>query len=210
MSGKKGSIAWNKGLTKETDERVSRISESNKGGVPWNKGKRGVQTAWNKGLTKETDGRVVKYAMKMSETKRQLFQNGKVVWNKGLTKEVDERVARNARSMSKTLSDGRRAGENGSNWLGGKSFEPYAPEFNGQLKAVIRERDGYQCQFCGRVEEQSSEKLSINHINYNKKDCRTRNLITLCRSCNGKANFSRDKWQFLFETLQEVRVMQCI
>jgi len=32
-----------------------------KGFIPWNKGKRGVQTAWNKGLTKESDERVKKY-----------------------------------------------------------------------------------------------------------------------------------------------------
>ena len=34
--------------------------------------------------------------------------------------------------------------------------------------------------------------LSIHHINYNKKDCRPKNLITVCRSCNSIANFDRE------------------
>ena len=38
-----------------TDEAKRKISESKKGKIPWNKGKKGLQTAWNKGLsTKKT------------------------------------------------------------------------------------------------------------------------------------------------------------
>ena len=84
--GKKGvQIPWNKGLTKETDRRVKqysdakmghevsketkeKISNSKKGTVPWNKGKRGVQIPWNKGLTME-DGRVRKNVEKMMQTR---------------------------------------------------------------------------------------------------------------------------------------------
>lgn len=40
--------AWNKGLTKDTDERMKKASDNHKGLV-----------AWNKGLTKETDSRIV-------------------------------------------------------------------------------------------------------------------------------------------------------
>lgn len=36
----------------------------NKGKIPWNKGKTGLQVAWNKGLTKDTDIRVYKYSKK--------------------------------------------------------------------------------------------------------------------------------------------------
>ena len=39
-----GAIPWNKGLTKETDERVKAQAESIKGHIPWNKGKIGVYT----------------------------------------------------------------------------------------------------------------------------------------------------------------------
>jgi hypothetical protein len=62
-------VPWNKGLTKETDERLRKAGEvqrethrKNGKRVPWNKGKNGSQVAWNKGLTKETDDRVAKMA----------------------------------------------------------------------------------------------------------------------------------------------------
>jgi hypothetical protein len=53
----KGSIPWNKGLTKETDSRVSRMGFK-EGNIPWNKGKRGLQKGWNRGLTSKTDLRI--------------------------------------------------------------------------------------------------------------------------------------------------------
>jgi len=87
----RGKPSWNKGLSKETDERLANLSKSvrlsyirkpqlrimraqsnskrnykligkkisqvlkRKGLIPWNKGKKGLQTSWNKGLTKETN-----------------------------------------------------------------------------------------------------------------------------------------------------------
>lgn len=60
----KGMPAWNKGLTKETDERVAKYS----GKPAWNRGltketdPRVAQLAWNTGLTKETDKRVAQQA----------------------------------------------------------------------------------------------------------------------------------------------------
>ena len=85
------SVAWNKGLTKETDERVKKNSEAKmgyhhtketkeklrqvnignvpinawgNGHIPWNKGLKGKQVAWNKGLDKDTDERVKQYGEK--------------------------------------------------------------------------------------------------------------------------------------------------
>ena len=48
----KGRVAWNKGLTKETDDRVAKY------GIATSKGSKG-KIPWNKDLTKETDERVV-------------------------------------------------------------------------------------------------------------------------------------------------------
>lgn len=95
------------------------------------------------------------------------------------------------------------AGKNNPCWRGGLSFEPYSTEFNNQLKEQIRERDDRLCQFCGVKE--NGRKHDVHHINYNKKDCRPKNLITVCQDCNKRANFERTKWQFLFEILQELR-----
>jgi len=60
-----------------------------------------------------------------------------------------------------------------------------------EFKDFIKERDGYRClnPFCfGNI-----HKLCVHHINYNKKDCVPENLITLCTSCNSRANKNR-KW----------------
>ena len=58
-----GNPSWNKGLTKETDIRVAKLSESKKGRTAWNKGKalsanhrkaisksHKGKTPWNKGI----------------------------------------------------------------------------------------------------------------------------------------------------------------
>jgi len=81
--GKKGlQVAWNKGLTKETDLRVKAISigvlaTGQRGRIPW-----------NKGLTKETDERVRINVESAGRTKK-----GKPSWNKGLTSESHPGVA---------------------------------------------------------------------------------------------------------------------
>jgi len=89
------------------------------------------------------------------------------------------------------------------NWQNGKSFEPYSIEFNNQLKEQIRKRDNFQCQFCGILE--NGRAHDVHHIDYVKKDCKEKNLITLYLRHNRLANYQRNKWQFLFETLQEIR-----
>ena len=88
------------------------------------------------------------------------------------------------------------------NWQGGISFEPYAPEFNRQLKELIRQRDGYKCQLCGMPECENIVKLSIHHIDYNKRNCLPLNLISLCNKCNAKVNFNRLNWGKYFKEIR--------
>lgn len=117
---KKGCIPWNKGLTKESDTRVSVYSERLKdqfknGRRTWCEGltketnasilsqsyKLKGKATWNSGLTKETDSRVLKSAESNSKAKKKLFAEGKLKnWMKGLTKETDARVAAAAKNMS--------------------------------------------------------------------------------------------------------------
>lgn len=91
-----------------------------KGNIPWNKGKKGLQTAWNKKLTKDADERVKNYAKHLSvvnkgkhfspetEFKKGIyvsvsteFKKGRTPWNDGLTKETDERVRKNAEEVKR-------------------------------------------------------------------------------------------------------------
>ncbi len=89
--------------------------------------------------------------------------------------------------LSKSIS-----GDKSHFWKGGKSFEHYSTDWNGMLKTLIRRRDSFTCQVCG------SNGFHVHHIDYNKKNCKPDNLITLCKSCHSKTNFNRDYWQKFF------------
>ncbi len=92
----------------------------------------------------------------------------------------------------------KRNGKKNPNWRGGKSFEPYPPTFNQQLKDKIRVRDKFICQLCGVPELECNRRLSIHHIDYIKENCKENNLISLCISCNGKVNTKRKYWEGYF------------
>lgn len=87
------------------------------------------------------------------------------------------------------------SGEKAYQWLGGKSFEAYGLEFNEDLREVIRNRDRRECKLCEKTELENTEKLSIHHIDYNKKNNNPNNLITLCRNCHTKTNHKREYWR---------------
>lgn len=94
-----------------------------------------------------------------------------------------------------------QSGEGNPNWQGGKSFEPYTSDFNDILKEYIRKRDNYICKNdeCGITEEEHiivlGKVLTVHHIDYNKKNCKVDNLITVCTQCNLRANYNKDYWK---------------
>lgn len=92
------------------------------------------------------------------------------------------------------------------NWLGGISFEPYGLEFNNDLRQIIKQRDGYACQLCGK--EENTRAHTPHHIDYNKNNNELTNLILLCTSCNSRVNYRRNEWQMCFEILQEIRLWE--
>lgn len=182
-----------KGVYKRTDYHKEIISNSCKGRIsPW-KGKN-LSEKHKKSLSKAT---------KRNPTKYWLGKKG--YWDsKKLSEEHRQKLSENHADVSG--KNNPMHGKNGKlspTWQNGISFEPYTPEFNGQLKRLIRQRDNRQCQLCGIPENGNAH--DIHHINYIKKDSSKRNLITLCHSHNAMANMNREKWQFLFETLQEIR-----
>jgi len=85
----------------------------------------------------------------------------------------------------------KNSGPNHPNWKGGISCEPYCDIWlDKEFKETIKARDSYKCQNpdCWGM----SDKLVIHHIDYNKKNCSPENLITLCNSCNVRANKNRE------------------
>ena len=94
----------------------------------------------------------------------------------------------------------RMSGKNHHNWQNGISKEQYAFEFNNELKEKIRKRDNYTCQLCGKTqEEELKRKLTVHHMDYDKKNSIEENLITLCNSCNIIVNYNRDDWTIYFK-----------
>jgi hypothetical protein len=86
-------------------------------------------------------------------------------------------------------------------WKGGISREikEYGYLFNRQLKEKIRVRDNFKCQICGIPELELNYRLSVHHIDYNKKNMNIDNLISLCKSCHNKTNIKREYYQELLQ-----------
>lgn len=137
---------------------------------------------------------------------------GRIPWNKGLTKETNEIIKRVSEDPERRrkIGDASRgeknyfygknmSGENNSTWRGGISFEPYGIEFNDELKKEIRSRDNHTCQLCKK--RQNGRAYDVHHIDYNKKNNDSINLITLCHSCHSKASGKREYWTDYFQTM---------
>jgi len=78
--------------------------------------------------------------------------------------------------------------DRGNNYIDGRSLEKYGTEFSKELKDRIRNRDNYECQVCKITEKEhlinSKKTLVIHHIDGNKYNNNTSNLVSLCVSCH--------------------------
>jgi len=131
------------------------------------------------------------YGKKHTEkTKEKMSQShiGIKPWNKDIPH--SEETKKKMSKVKKGKNYGM-CGENHYNWKGGISCEPYCDVWiDKEYKQSIKERDGNKClnPECNKT----TNKLCLHHIDYNKKECKPSNLITLCVSCNSKANKNRE------------------
>ncbi len=170
-------------LAKRTEVR-KKISEANKG----------------KHFSTKTEFKKGHKPSKFSEEKRIKTRRNKGWWNDSV--------------KSKKRFSERSKGEKNPSWRGGISFEPYGTDFNKELKDQIIKRDNYRCQECFKHQEElfrkvkggkiKKYKLSIHHIDYNKKNNNPNNLISLCLNCHVKTNFKRDDWTKHFKEKIEI------
>jgi len=85
-----------------------------------------------------------------------------------------------------------RPGNLNPNWKGGYTFKSYPLGWNKTFKEQIRYRDNYKCQECGCHEIECSRKLHVHHIDYNKKNIKLENLISLCHPCHAKTTATKE------------------
>ncbi|MEK7664220.1 MAG: HNH endonuclease signature motif containing protein [Patescibacteria group bacterium] len=189
MKGRK--IFWKDKISKslkghlvstETRKKLSdkfKIIAKEKGFGKWMKGKKYTKVR-NKNVSNGLKqaykaGKRRRFHFKETKEKISRSRKGKPAWNKGIF------------------------GKKSHTWKGGLSFEPYSSDWTRFLKRSIRERDQFTCQICSRKQgEEERAAFHVHHINYNKKDCRPNNLVTLCQYCHIKTNFNRNYWEKYF------------
>lgn len=162
--------------------------------------------AWNKGLTKENNEivrRLAKLKIGKKRPKHVVDKIREVHTGRKCSEETRKKLSIKFSGKDNPMYG--RCGRKAPNYKGGKSFEPYPPEFNIGLCREIRKRDNYKCKLCDKTEEEEirdiKRVLSVHHIDYNKNNCKKLNLITLCTKCNSRVNYNRSKWRNYFTTL---------
>jgi len=103
-----------------------------------------------------------------------------------------------------------KTGELASNWQNGKSYEDYGIEFNKELKQSILERDNYACQFPNCTE--IHKRLHVHHVDYNKKNNNSENLITLGTSCHTRTNGKKKRlyWTEFYQNIMICKIVECL
>ena len=189
-------VPWNKGIP-HTPEVCRKMSQDRKGkpGHPHTEeSKRKISKA-NKGKRRSLEQRqALSIAMTgkktgpMPQAHRQAISNG--LKGHDTPDWVRERISEGVRKYYRR------------NGLG--IVRIYPPEFNAILKRRIMCRDGFQCRNPGCKSTGKGRRLGLHHINYDKQDCRDENLITLCRSCNTRANYvSKHLWMLFYQFIVE-------
>ncbi len=82
--------------------------------------------------------------------------------------------------------------------------EPYCSIWTKEYINFIKERDNWKCQNtkCWKT----SKTICAHHIDYNKKNCVPENIITVCLSCNSRANANRKYWQKFYTNIMNRRI----
>lgn len=106
--------------------------------------------------------------------------------------------------LTKRNKENPMCGEDNPSWLGGKSFEPYSLEFY-RIRELILERDNFVCKLCKKqiLTQTKKEFISVHHIDYDKLNNVSENLITLCNFCNSRVNFNRVVWMTKFKEVMQ-------
>ena len=211
---------WLKGKHR-LEETKRKISESNKGKKHkpvLEETKKKISITLKKNLSWRGKPRSDETKLKISlknkgkklseETKRKIILNHRRFQSEETKRKIKEKlighkVSEETKEKISKILKGKLSLNKNPAWLGGISFEPYDIRFNDEFKNIIRLRDNFCCFNCGISEQKHlilfGRKLSVHHINYNKKDTYLSNCITLCLKCNILANKNRGFWEKYYQ-----------
>lgn len=82
-------------------------------------------------------------------------------------------------------------------WQNGKSFEPYCPLFDDEIKEKIRNQDNRTCVLCGKSEILNGRRLAVHHIDGDKmQGCDNKKwyLCSLCMVCHKKIDVVKNEF----------------
>jgi formate-dependent nitrite reductase cytochrome c552 subunit len=148
--------------------------------------------------------KVIKIAMNRPETKERLRLQKIGDLNPAKRQEVKEKIGKTLKiryangdkqptkywtGKKMTKEHRLKMGQKGCKnhfWKGGIFEDKYPNEFNNYLKELIRERDGYTCQSCGKPS--INKELAIHHKDLNKYNNSLNNLVSLCNSCHARVH----------------------
>ena len=118
-------------------------------------------------------------------------------WNKG-KKHSQETRDKISKTRTQRIASGEIkpiSGEDHYLWVGDAAARKYCGAWlDKEYKKDIKERDNNECQNPSCRHTADHVHLHIHHIDYDKKNCRPDNLITVCMSCNIRANTNQDYW----------------
>lgn len=224
MAPKKGSIPWNKGLTKQTDERVNNLSEIMTN--IWKNPERKV--IQHKATSGDKHYLFGKSQPEEVSEKIRIANSGGNHWNYGNITPQESKDKMSKSHMGKTFNQQtkniisqnslkmwenpklhenmskRISGSGNPMWQGGTSFAPYCPKFDENKREEIRNKYNRKCIICGKNEcdniynNGKQIKLTVHHVDYNKlQGCEGHiwKLAPLCLICHLKTNASRKIWE---------------
>jgi len=157
----------------------------------------------NECFSKNPRGKEYRKKLSIIASKRigKLNSNYQNNWTETQKKAASVRLKGNGLGDKRPDHSLKMLGSKNPNWQGGISFEPYCEIWkDSEYKITIKERDNYECK--NSLCNGNSNKLCIHHIDYNKKNCHPKNLITICFSCNARANFNRKFWEMFYKKIK--------
>jgi len=96
------------------------------------------------------------------------------------------RIPRRSQAESLRLS-GAVSGANNAAWKGGVADWDYAQNWKSLCK-LVKDRDRWTCQACGKTRKHWGHKLHVHHIDGDKTNNHPHNLISVCSVCHYAAH----------------------